>query len=78
MEDLLLDESEFQYAIEELKQFAKRESIDIDLSNSLGLVTTITAILVAVELDAKSIAMLSKLVYNIGYRDNLFKSRYIH
>ena len=78
MLDLLLDEDEYQYILEEVRKFAEKENIEFSSSTSVQMLTVITTMIVVENLDTKTIATLQKLVYNIGYRDNIFSPRYLH
>lgn len=75
--DLLLDEEDYLAAVAELEAFAENNGIQFD-GTSYELVRLITQLMLKMELDKNTFVMMTKLVYNIGYRDNHFKSAIIH
>lgn len=77
MLDLLLDEEDYVAAILELKDFADKNGIDLD-GSSKQIVEVATTLMLSIELEDDTFVMLAKLIYNVGYRDNHFKSSIIH
>lgn len=76
MINLLLDEEDFRYAIEDILEFAKKHDIAYDGTSGKLIEITLT-LMMAMEEDAEAFVMLGKVIYNIGYRDNLFRKREI-
>lgn len=77
MLDLLLDEEDYVAAILELKKFADENEIEMD-GSSKRIVEVATTLMLSVQLDDDTFVILAKLIYNVGYRDNHFKSSVIH
>ena len=77
MLDLLLDEEEFLAALDELERFAEASQIEMD-GSSKAIVEIATTIMLSMDVEDNTFVMLAKLIYNVGYRDNHFKSPYIH
>jgi hypothetical protein len=75
--DLLLNEEDYVGSLEELKQFAEKNGYKIE-GTSYDLVRVVTAVMMSQELPDHVFVMMAKLIYNIGYRDNHFKSAIIH
>ena len=77
MLDLLLDEEDYIAALLELDRFAEANGIEMD-GSSQKIVEVATTLLLSMELEDNTFVMLVKLIYNVGYRDNHFKSPIIH
>ena len=77
MLELLLNEEDFCAALDELESFANANNIEMDRSSKC-IVEIATTLMLSVELEDNTFVMLAKLIYNVGYRDNHFKSPIIH
>jgi hypothetical protein len=77
MLELLIDEEDYLINIKQLKDFAESQGIPFD-GSSRKVVEVALTMMIATELDADAVVMLGKLIYNVGYRDNNFKTLNIH
>lgn len=78
MLNLLLDEDQYESAIEELAKFAESQGIEMDYTSE-SILQVAATVMLAAQPDARTFVMLSKLIYNLGYRDNhVFSKLKIH
>jgi hypothetical protein len=77
MHDLLLDDEDYIEALVQIKQFAQDNNVEMKLV-SADILRTIAAMLITIDLNQESLAMLVKVVYNLGYRDNRFVNLPVH
>lgn len=75
--NLLLDEEDYLAALDELEEFARQHEIPC-AGTSQDFVRVATVLIMAFDLPKEPLVMLTKLIYNIGYRDNYFRGATIH
>jgi 5-bromo-4-chloroindolyl phosphate hydrolysis protein len=75
--DLLLNEEDYQKLIEQLRQFAKDNGVQM-LNGSNGIIQVATTMLMVIEESPEAFMELTRLIYNVGYRDNKFTQLPIH
>lgn len=75
--DLLLDEEDYITALSFIEDYAQQFDLKYD-GSSYSVMQIATTMLMATEMEPKLFVLLVKLIYNVGYRDNSFKSPNIH
>jgi methionine salvage enolase-phosphatase E1 len=77
MMELLLDEEDYINIITQLQEAAAEQGLEID-DSSKKIVEIATTFMLTKGIPDKTFVNLARLIYNVGYRDNHFKSPIIH